>query len=73
MSLSLLTARELDVVSCLLNGRGVKKTASLLKISPKTLWNWRQQNLLRGEKIGGKLYFKLSDIQQMMHEHFKLN
>lgn len=37
MSLSLLTARELDVVSCLLNGRGVKKTASLLKISPKTV------------------------------------
>ena len=44
-----------------------------LKISPKTLWNWRQQGLLRGEKIGGKFYFKLSDIQQMMNDHFSRN
>ena len=44
-----------------------------LKISPKTLWNWRQQGLLRGEKIGGKLFFKLSDINMMMNEHFQRN
>ena len=30
------TRREVDIISCILSGRGAKKTASLLEISPKT-------------------------------------
>jgi DNA-binding NarL/FixJ family response regulator len=33
----LFTTREVEIISCLINGRGVKKIASLLLMSPKTV------------------------------------
>jgi hypothetical protein len=43
----------------------------LLHISPKTLYNLCKKNLLRSAKVEGKLYFKLSDIKEMLEEQFK--
>lgn len=43
------TAREVDIVSCILHSRGAKKIAAILSLSPKTVDN-HIQNIMR--KIG---------------------
>ena len=47
MLINKLTDRELDVVACLLNGRSIKKTALLLKISPKTVETYLRNLMLK--------------------------
>ncbi len=42
----------------------------LLKISPRTGQEWRDRGILPHSKIGSKLFYKLSDIEQMMMKHF---
>lgn len=45
----LLTDRELDVLACILNGRSVKKTASILKISPKTVETYLRNLMIKAQ------------------------
>ncbi len=33
-----------------------------LKVTRRTLANWREQGKIRFSKLGGKIYYKLSDI-----------
>jgi len=40
----------------------------LMQISERTLQNWRTNGILPYSKIHGKLYYKESDIQQMLHK-----
>ena len=47
MSIEILTDRERDVVSCVLHGRSIKKTALLLKISPKTVETYLRNLMLK--------------------------
>lgn len=34
----------------------------MLKVSRRTLANWRQQGVLKHRKLGGKIYYTLKDI-----------
>ena len=38
----------------------------LLKISPSTLHNWSRQGKIRPYGIGGRVYFRRSEIEQSM-------
>jgi hypothetical protein len=40
----------------------------LMQISERTLQNWRTNGIIPYSKIHGKLYYKESDIQQMLHK-----
>ncbi len=53
---------------------GYLDTPDLLKqlhISRKTAATWVRKKLLRAAKVGGKLYYSISDISEMMHSHFE--
>ncbi len=41
-----------------------------MNISKKTAATWRRKKVLRYTKMGGKFYYKLSDIKDMMNEKF---
>ena len=49
----------------------IKETCKLLSMSKKTLQTWRDTGLIRFSKIGGKIYFKLSDIDNTLEKHYK--
>jgi hypothetical protein len=40
----------------------------LMQISERTLQNWRTNGIIPYSKIHGKLYYKESDIQQMLNK-----
>ena len=42
-----LTSREIDVISCIVNSRGIKKIASLLLLSPRTVEGHIQNIMLK--------------------------
>ncbi len=42
----------------------------LLKISARTAQDYRDRGILPHSKIQSKLFYKLSDIEQMMMKHF---
>ncbi|MEN4761696.1 helix-turn-helix domain-containing protein [Chryseobacterium sp. C39-AII1] len=43
----------------------------LLKISPRTLQRYRSEERLSYYTISGKLYYKLSDVHQLIRDSFK--
>ena len=43
----------------------------LFKISPKTASNWREEQILPYSQIKGKLYYKLSDMHNLIDKHYK--
>lgn len=43
---------------------------SVLKISSRTLQNYRDQRLIPFSKIGSKIYYKASDIEQYLNDHY---
>ncbi|MBC8319892.1 MAG: helix-turn-helix domain-containing protein [Bacteroidetes bacterium] len=48
----------------------LQETCQVLRISKRTLQFYRQQNLLPGSKIHGKVYIKVKDIQRMLDDHY---
>ena len=46
------------------------EAARLLKVSTRTLQNYRDNGTLPFSKIGSKIYFKSSDIEFMLTEHY---
>jgi len=42
----------------------------LFKISPKTAINWREEQILPYCQIKGKIYYKLSDIHNVIDKHY---
>lgn len=45
----------------------------LLKVTKRTLATWRQQGHLKFGKIGGKIYYRLSDILEGFRKESKQN
>jgi phage pi2 protein 07 len=41
-----------------------------LKISNRTLQNYRDRNMIPFSKIGNKVYFKASDIERFLDDHY---
>jgi len=39
-----------------------KEAAKYLKVNPATLWNWANDEIIKSYKIGGRIYFKKSDL-----------
>ncbi|HNW97999.1 MAG TPA: helix-turn-helix domain-containing protein [Bacteroidales bacterium] len=44
--------------------------AMLLKISKRTLQNYRDTGIIGFSQIGGKVYFKASDIEEHLSKHY---
>lgn len=49
----------------------IQETCQLLKISKRSLQSYRDRKLLSFSKIGGKIYFKASDIQAHLEKHYQ--
>ena len=47
------------------NGEAMK----LLSVSRPTLQRWRSSGLLKHSKIGGSIWYRVSDIQQLLETH----
>ncbi len=48
----------------------ISDTCILLKISKRTLQYYRDNRILPFSQIGGKVYFKVSDIDAFLEEHY---
>lgn len=71
----LFTTREIDVISCLMHGRSIKKIALLLSISPKTVEVHIRNVMLKigchsREKVID--FIESSDCHLMIKEHYRL-
>jgi DNA-binding transcriptional MerR regulator len=44
-----------------------------LHISPRTLYTLRSNGILPFSRIGNKLYYKRSDIQQILQDNYTMN
>jgi len=44
------------------------EVANLLNISIATLWNWEKQGILKKYGIGGRVYYKKSEILESLVE-----
>jgi hypothetical protein len=45
---------------------------SLLKVSRRSLQNWRQQGLIEFSAINGKFYYRISAIDKMLKNHLQI-
>jgi len=43
----------------------------LLKVSRRTAQNYRDQNLLAFSIIGNKIFYKLSDVEDLLNRHYQ--
>jgi hypothetical protein len=43
---------------------------ALMKISARTAMDWRDKGTLKYSKVHGKIYYRLSDLKQMVMERF---
>lgn len=43
-----------------------KETANLLNVDLSTLWNWHQKGILIPFGIGGRVYYRMSDIEKAL-------
>jgi hypothetical protein len=48
----------------------IPETAKWLKISPRTLQNYRDKGLLPYSQIGAKIYFRLDDLQKFLMKNY---
>jgi len=47
-----------------------QEVASLLRVTPRTLQNYRDQGILPFSQIGSKIYYRASDIQAHLDKHY---
>lgn len=64
------TEREIDVISCILNARGVKKIAIILSISPRTVEGYVQNILF---KISANSQEQIRDFVEKSNELRQIN
>jgi len=43
-----------------------KQTAKKLDVNPSTLWRWERENYLVPIRVGGKVRYRLSDVERIM-------
>lgn len=48
----------------------IQEVCTLLKVSPRTLQNYRDNRELSYSRISGKIYFKASDIQKHLEKNY---
>lgn len=48
----------------------IPQTCKLLRVSKRTLQNYRDNGILSFSKIGGKIYFKANDIEGHLKNHY---
>lgn len=48
----------------------ISEACLLLKISKRTLQSYRDNQVLSFSQIGGKIYFKASDIENLLNSHY---
>ena len=48
----------------------ISETCQLLKISKRTLQYYRDNKFLNFSQIGGKIYFKATDIDSLLNSHY---
>ena len=48
----------------------IDETCELLKISRRTLQNYRDNGILPFSQVGGKIYFKVSDLEEHLQRHY---
>ena len=47
-----------------------QEVMELLKISPRTLQNFRDNKVVPFSKVGGKIYYKASDVEQLLKDNY---
>lgn len=48
----------------------IPETAKWLKVSPRTLQNYRDKGLLPFSQVGAKIYFRLFDLQEFLKKNY---
>jgi hypothetical protein len=48
----------------------IQETCLLLKLSKRTLQSYRDNGLLSFSQIGGKIYFKVADLEEHLKNHY---
>lgn len=48
-----------------------QEVMQLLKVSRRCLQNYRDSNMLASAIIGNKLYYKMSDIEDLLNRHYR--
>lgn len=51
----------------------IPDTAKWLKVSPRTLQNYRDKEMLPYSQVAGKIYFRLQDLQEFLMKHYTSN
>jgi len=42
----------------------------LMKISKRTAQSWRDEGRISFSQVGNKIYYKLSDVEKLLQEHY---
>jgi hypothetical protein len=70
---------KLDTIQLQINGKVDPKKETfldnqefllLLKISKRTAQTWRDEGKISFSQVGNKIYYKLSDVEKLMQEHY---
>ena len=48
-----------------------QEVMQLLKVSRRCLQNYRDNNMLASSIIGNKLYYKMSDVEDLLNRHYR--
>jgi hypothetical protein len=48
-----------------------QEVMQLLKVSRRCLQNYRDSNMLASAIIGNKLYYKMSDVEDLLNRHYR--
>ncbi|MGV1012555.1 MAG: helix-turn-helix domain-containing protein [Flavobacterium sp.] len=70
---------KLDLIQSQLNTKGDNKKETfldnqefllLMKISKRTAQTWRDEGKISFSQVGSKIYYKLSDVEKLLQEHY---
>ncbi|WP_396167327.1 helix-turn-helix domain-containing protein [Flavobacterium sp.] len=70
---------KLDLIQNQLNTKGDNKKETfldnqefllLMKISKRTAQTWRDEGKISFSQVGSKIYYKLSDVEKLLQEHY---
>ena len=70
---------KLDTIQSQLNSKNDQKKETfldnqefllLMKISKRTAQTWRDEGKISFSQVGSKIYYKLSDVEKLLQEHY---
>jgi len=70
---------KLDEIANRLNSKNAPKKDTfldnqeflqLMKISKRTAQTWRDEGRISFSQVGNKIYYKLSDVEKLLQEHY---